>query len=125
MEDQVIKKSKNETFQNYIDDLHHYLDDMEDDFNTYGLHTLGKILTGYELAEEVVTIVTSQTKIYDQLVEFMYPKFELVFRTHVCKYLHPTGNSMIISHIELNAAVAFTSYLHRIVFNLKIDAYAK
>lgn len=68
--------SKNETFQNYIDDLHHYLDDMEDDFNTYGLHTLGKILTGYELAEEVVTIVTSQTKIYDQLVEFLYPKLK-------------------------------------------------
>ena len=67
---------KNETFQNYIDDLHHYLDDMEDDFNTYGLHTLGKILTGYELAEEVVTIVTSQTKIYDQLIEFLYPNLK-------------------------------------------------
>lgn len=67
---------KNETFQSYIDDLHHYLDDMEDDFNTYGLHTLGKILTGYELAEEVVTIVTSQTKIYDQLIEFLYPKLK-------------------------------------------------
>ena len=65
--------SDNETFQTYIDDLHHYLDAMEDDFNTYGLHTLGKILTGYELAEEVVTIVTSQTKIYNQLVEFLYP----------------------------------------------------
>ncbi|MBO6111019.1 MAG: cobaltochelatase subunit CobN [Methanobrevibacter sp.] len=67
---------KNETFQSYIDDLHHYLDDMEDDFNTYGLHTLGKILTGYELAEEVVTIVTSQTKIYDQLIEFLYPNLK-------------------------------------------------
>ena len=29
-------------------------------------------------------------------------------------YLHTTGNSMIVSHIELNVAVAFTSYLHRI-----------
>ncbi len=66
--------SKNETFQDYIDELHHYLDDMEDDFNTFGLHKLGKILTGYELAEEVITIVTSQTKIYNQLVEFLYPK---------------------------------------------------
>ncbi|MER2014494.1 MAG: cobaltochelatase subunit CobN, partial [Methanobrevibacter sp.] len=66
--------SSNETFQEWIDELHHYLDDMEDDFNTFGLHTLGKILTGYELIEEVVTIVTSQTKIYDQLIEFMYPK---------------------------------------------------
>ena len=68
--------SDNETFQNYIDDLHHYLDAMEDDFNTYGLHTLGKILTGYEMAEEVVTIVTSQTKIYNQLIEFLYPNLK-------------------------------------------------
>ena len=65
--------SDNETFQDWLDDLHHYLDAMEDDFNTYGLHTLGKVLTGYEMAEEVVTIVTSQTKIYDQLIEFLYP----------------------------------------------------
>ena len=65
--------SDNESFQDWIDELHIYLDDMEDDFNTYGLHHLGKILTGYELAEEIVTIVTSQTKIYDQLLEFLYP----------------------------------------------------
>ena len=65
--------SSNETFENWLDDLHHYLDMMEDDFNTYGLHTIGKILEGYELSEEVVTIVTSQTKIYDQLIELLYP----------------------------------------------------
>ena len=70
------KFSSNETFENWLDDLHHYLDMMEDDFNTYGLHTLGKIIDGYELSEEVVTIVTSQTKIYDQLVELLYPKLK-------------------------------------------------
>ncbi len=64
----------NESFQEWIDDLHHYLDSMEDDFNTFGLHTLGKVLTGYELTEEVITIVTSQTKIYNQLIEFLYPE---------------------------------------------------
>ncbi|MEE1150118.1 MAG: cobaltochelatase subunit CobN [Methanobrevibacter sp.] len=65
--------SQGESFQDWIDELHIYLDDMEDDFNTFGLHRLGKILTGYELSEEVITIVTSQTKIYDQLLEFVYP----------------------------------------------------
>ena len=65
--------SQGESFQDWIDELHIYLDDMEDDFNTFGLHRLGKILTGYELSEEVITIVTSQTKIYDQLLEFLYP----------------------------------------------------
>lgn len=62
--------TKNESFSDWIDELHLYLDAMENDFNTYGLHTIGKVLTGYELAEEIITIVTSQTKIYDQLVEF-------------------------------------------------------
>ena len=65
--------SGNESFEEWLDDLHHYLDMMENDFNTYGLHTLGKILEGYELSEELVTIVTSQTKIYDQLIELLYP----------------------------------------------------
>ena len=68
--------SKGESFQSWIDELHIYLDDMEDDFNTFGLHHLGKILTGYELTEEVVTIVSSQTKIYDQLLEFLYPNLK-------------------------------------------------
>ena len=65
--------TENDTFSDWIDELHLYLDAMENDFNTYGLHTLGKVLTGYELAEEIITIVTSQTKIYDQLKEFLYP----------------------------------------------------
>ncbi len=66
----------NETFQEWIDDLHLYLEAMEDDFVTYGLHTLGKILSGEELVEEVITITTSQTKIYNQIMEFLYPEFK-------------------------------------------------
>ena len=66
----------NETFQQWLDDLHLYLEDMGDDFITYGLHTLGKILTGEELIEEVITITTSQTKIYDYIAEFLYPEFK-------------------------------------------------
>ncbi len=65
----------NETFQQWLDDLHLYLEAMEDDFITYGLHTLGKILAGEELTEEVITITTSQTKIYDQIMELLYPAF--------------------------------------------------
>ena len=65
-----------ETFQEWLDELHLYLEDMEDDFITYGLHTLGKILSGDELTEEVITITTSQTKIYNYLMEFLYPEFK-------------------------------------------------
>ena len=66
----------NETFQEWLDDLHLYLEAMGDDFISYGLHTLGKILTGDELIEEVITITTSQTKIYNYIMEFLYPQFK-------------------------------------------------
>ena len=62
-----------EDFTHWVDELHLYLENMTDDFNTYGLHVLGKVLTGYELVEEVVTIVTSHTKIYDQILALLYP----------------------------------------------------
>ncbi len=69
-------QSENETFSQWIDQLHLYLEAMEDDFYTYGLHTLGKVLTGFELTEEVVTIVTSQTKVYDQILDMLYPNLK-------------------------------------------------
>lgn len=68
--------SKGESFDEWLDELHLYLENMEDDFMTYGLHTLGKVLTGEELSGEVVTIVTSQTKIYNQIMEFLYPNLK-------------------------------------------------
>ena len=49
---------------------------MSDDFISYGLHTLGKILTGEELVEEVITITTSQTKIYTYIMELLYPELK-------------------------------------------------
>ena len=68
--------ASNQTFQEWIDELHLYLEDMEDDFITYGLHSIGKILQGDELTEEVITITTSQTKIYTYIMEFLYPQFK-------------------------------------------------
>ena len=68
--------SKGENFSAWVDELHVYLENMTDDFNTYGLHNLGKILTGFELSEEVATIVASQTRIYNQLLEFLYPNLK-------------------------------------------------
>ena len=63
----------NETFDSYVARLHSYLESMQDDFYTYGLHTLGKILTGYELIEEVMTVTTSQTSIYNHILAHFYP----------------------------------------------------
>lgn len=68
--------SKGESFDEWVDELHLYLENMADDLMTYGLHTLGKVLTGEELSEEVITIVSSQTKIYNQIMEFLYPNLK-------------------------------------------------
>ncbi|WP_405304392.1 cobaltochelatase subunit CobN [Methanobrevibacter sp.] len=68
--------SANESFNDWLDDLHLYLEGMGDDFMTYGLHTLGKVLTGEELTEEVITVTTSQTKIYNHIMEFLYPELK-------------------------------------------------
>ena len=62
----------NETFSSYVDELHLYLEDMGDDFNTYGLHYLGKVLTGMELIEEVASVTTSQTQIYNHILRLIY-----------------------------------------------------
>ena len=67
------KYNENESFNEYMDKLHAYLDSMEDDFYTYGLHNLGKILSGEELIEEVITVTTSQTKIHDYILAHFYP----------------------------------------------------
>ena len=69
----TFNESGNQTFDEYLDELHAYLDSMEDDFYTHGLHHLGKILAGYELIEEVITVTTSQTSIYNHLIGFFYP----------------------------------------------------
>ena len=66
----------NQTFDEYVAELHSYLESMEDDFYTYGLHNIGKILTGYELVEEVITVTTSQTSIYNHILAHFFPDLE-------------------------------------------------
>lgn len=72
-----FEKPKNgQTFEAWLEDLHTYLDDMQNDFNTYGLHTIGKILSGEELIEEVITIITSRTTVYNHILHMIYPNLK-------------------------------------------------
>jgi cobaltochelatase CobN len=66
----------NQSFDEYVAVLHSYLESMEDDFYTYGLHTLGKILTGDELIKEVITVTTSQTSIYNHIMTHFFPELK-------------------------------------------------
>ncbi|WP_407421875.1 cobaltochelatase subunit CobN [Methanobrevibacter sp.] len=98
----------NESFSDWLDGLHLYLESMEDDLMTYGLHTLGKILTGEELTEEVITITTSQTRIYNHIMEFLYP--ELTGKN----YYEDVQNSL--DHLEERAAIK--EFLREYIGNL-------
>lgn len=69
-------QGKNQTFDSWLSELHDYLDDLENDFNALGLHTLGHILSGEELIEEVITIVSSQTLVYNNIAKFLFKEFE-------------------------------------------------
>ena len=89
----------NETFLEYIDELHLYLEDMADDFNTYGLHYLGKVLSGMELVEEVINIVSSQTSIHNQILHFLYDNGNLGSESIINKI-----TSLINQYREYNAS---------------------
>nr|WP_299522019.1 cobaltochelatase subunit CobN [uncultured Methanobrevibacter sp.] len=65
-----------QSFDNWLEGLHNYLDSLEDDFNTFGLHTIGKVLNGTELIEEVITITTSRTEVYTQILHHLYPELK-------------------------------------------------
>lgn len=64
---------KNQTFDSWLNGVQTQLDDLESDIITYGLHTLGKVLSGYELVQEIITITASQTNIYDNILHMLYP----------------------------------------------------
>lgn len=70
------KPAEGQSFDNWLEELHNYLDSMEEDFNTFGLHTIGKVLNGTELIEEVITITTSRTEVYTQILHHLYPELK-------------------------------------------------
>ena len=58
---------------------------MAEDFNTFGLHTLGKVLNGTELVEEVITITTSRTDVYTQILHHIYPELKIRITMRILK----------------------------------------
>ncbi|WP_276955962.1 cobaltochelatase subunit CobN [Methanobrevibacter woesei] len=65
--------SEGQSFDEWLDDLHTYLDELANDFNALGLHTLGLVLSGENLIQEVITIVSSQTTIYNEIMAKLFP----------------------------------------------------
>lgn len=68
--------SEGQSFDDWLADLHIYLEELQNDFNALGLHTLGLVLTGENLIQEVITIVSSQTTVYNEILAKLFPYME-------------------------------------------------
>ena len=67
---------KGQDFDDWLEDLHLLLDDLQDDIITLGLHTLGEALEGDELIQETITIASSRTEILNNIKELLYPSLK-------------------------------------------------
>lgn len=66
--------AKGQNFDDWLNSIESRLDDLENDLITYGLHTIGKVLTGEELIQEIITITTSKTNVYNDILHYLYPE---------------------------------------------------
>ena len=64
-------------FGEWLEEIHLQLHEIENDVIPLGLHTLGKVLTGDELVEEVFTIALSMTKITEHMKIVLYPSISV------------------------------------------------
>ncbi len=100
LEDQQTEQ----TFDEWLEKIHLQLHEIENDIIPLGLHSLGKILTGDELVEEVFTISASMTNILDHMKTILYPAitisyFDMQKETQYEDELE-TINNQIKSYIE-------------------------
>lgn len=102
------RPNADETFEKWLDDLHNFLDEMENDFNALGLHTIGKVLEGQELIEEVITIITSQTTIYNDIFRLLFPTSDKIYYNDI------KGNLLYTSMDNLTKAFLY-SYIAALV----------
>lgn len=81
----------NQTFDNWVQDLHEQLEDLSNDVVALGLHTLGVGLTGDNLTQEVITVITSRTTINNYILHMLYPnlaKYSYSEVLHNTNYTH-------------------------------------
>ncbi len=74
------QKSK-QSFEKYIISLESYLDDLQDDIITLGLHVLGQPIKGNALIQETMTIASSRTTIMNDIKKMMYPSIKVDYYT--------------------------------------------
>ncbi|MCI6929880.1 MAG: cobaltochelatase subunit CobN [Methanobrevibacter boviskoreani] len=115
------KDNSDKTFQSWLLSIDSKLDDLQNDLITMGLHSLGKVLTGDELIQEIITIVSSRTDIYTEVLHYLYPELKNMdyysdvkgnskYKTEVNAtktWLYNTIAIMVNGSINFNALMSF------------------
>ncbi|OPX58527.1 MAG: cobaltochelatase subunit CobN [Methanobacterium sp. PtaB.Bin024] len=70
-------QTEEQTFDEWMEELHLLLHEIENDVIPLGLHSLGEVLTGDELVQEVFTISSSMTQITNHMKNVLYPEITL------------------------------------------------
>ena len=68
-----------QNFTEWLEEIHLQLHEIENDVIPLGLHSLGQVLTGDELVEEIFTIASSMTQIMDHMKTLLYPAITLSY----------------------------------------------
>ena len=66
-------------FEEALEELHLRLHEIENDIIPLGLHSLGKVLSGEELIEEVFTIASSRSDLLENVKRKLYPSLTLSY----------------------------------------------
>jgi len=72
-------QGQGQTFDEWLNEIHLGLDEIENDVIPLGLHTLGEVLTDSELIEEVFTISSSMSHITEHMKNILYPEITVTY----------------------------------------------
>ncbi len=95
-------------FTEALERLHLKLHEIEHDIIPLGLHSLGRVLTGEELVEEVLTIASSRTELLENIRRTLYPDLpaysEMIRKTYIYETeidsIKSTARNWIVSIIN-------------------------
>ncbi|MCC7561773.1 MAG: cobaltochelatase subunit CobN [Methanobrevibacter arboriphilus] len=96
----IDQPSKTQSFEDWLEDVHHLLEGLDNDIITLGLHTLGYVLTGNEMIQGVITIVSSKTTIYDHIKDLLYPNLKNVKYTDLVNGNNSVRNATKVQTIQ-------------------------
>nr|WP_319372959.1 cobaltochelatase subunit CobN [uncultured Methanobacterium sp.] len=109
--------AENQTFNEWVNSLDGYLEQLQDDIITLGLHTLGQALQGDDLIQETITIASSRTQILNNIKLLLYPSLSIDYFSMLTDINYRENVSSIKGNL--------TYYITKLVNGTSLDDLAK